>query len=109
MALSIQDAEILRTRIRPLVTAELIERARARPFPPYDPDIAEVLDFVRRNPDPDLPRYAIVRLPDGFAVAVRATTPGEPPRVIGDSRCPDRGAAEHAVLERRLRDYGIDW
>ncbi|PZF85649.1 hypothetical protein [Jiangella anatolica] len=109
MALSIQDAEILRTRVRPLVTAELIDRARARPFPPYDADIAEVLDFVRRTPDPDLPRYAIVRLGDGFAVAVRAATPGRPPAVVGARRYPDRGAAEHAVLEHRLHDHGIDW
>jgi hypothetical protein len=109
MALSIQDAEILRTRVRALVTAELIERARARPTPPHDPDIAEVLDFVRRNPDPDLPRYVIVRLVDGFAVGVRAATPGRPPELVDPRRYPDRGAAEHAVLERRLRDYGIDW
>ncbi|WP_116951384.1 hypothetical protein [Jiangella endophytica] len=109
MALSIQDAEILRTRVRPLVTEDLMRRARARPAPPYDPDIAEVLDFVRRNPDPDLPRYAILRLPDGYAVAVRAATPGQPPEPLDARRHPDRGAAEHAVLEQRLRDYGIDW
>lgn len=51
MVLSIQDVEILRARIRRLVTSGLIERARARPCSPYDPDVAEVLDFVRRNPD----------------------------------------------------------
>ncbi|MEU6642566.1 hypothetical protein ABZ863_08440 [Saccharomonospora sp. NPDC046836] len=109
MVLSIQDAEILRTRVRALVTEELIERARARPAPPYDPDIAEVLDFVRRNPDPDLPRYVIVRLADGFAIGVRAATRGRPPVIVDPRRYPDRGGAEHAVLEHRLRDYGIDW
>ncbi|GAB2888218.1 hypothetical protein [Streptomyces mayteni] len=107
--LSIQDAEIVRTPVRALVTAELVERARARPAPPYDPDIAEVLDFVRRQPDPDLPRYLIVRLADGFAVGVRAATPGRPPDLVDPRRHPDRGAAEHAVLERRLRDHGLDW
>ncbi|RKN05937.1 hypothetical protein D7319_23515 [Streptomyces radicis] len=109
MALSIQDAEILRTRVRALVTAELVERARAAPAPPYDPDIAEVLDFVRRNPDPDLPRYAIVRCHDGFAIAARAAVRGRPPELVDARRHPDRGAAEHAVLERRLRDLGLDW
>lgn len=107
MARSLQDDEILRTRIRPLVTAEFLARARARPYPPYDADIAEVLDFVRRSPDPAMPRYAIVRLAEGFAVAVRSATPGDPP-IILDGRHPDRGAAEHAVFERRLRDYGIE-
>jgi len=109
MALTIQDEEILRTRVRPLVTAELIERARARPAPPYDPDIAEVMNFVRRNPDPDKPRYAIVEAADGFAVATRAMVAGDPPSIVGDERHPDRGAAEHAVFEHRLRDHGIRW
>lgn len=107
--LSLQDAEILRVRIMPLVTTELIERARARPYPPYDLDIVEVLDFVRRNPDPDLPRYAIVRLEDRFAVAVRSATAGVAPTPVDERRHATRDAAEHAVLEHRLRDYGVQW
>lgn len=109
MALTIQDAEILRSRVRPLVTAELIERARARPAPPYDPDIVEVMNFVRRTPDPDKPRYAIVQDAEGFAVAIRAAVAGEAPSILNGERFPDRGGAEHAVLERRLRDHGLTW
>ena len=105
--LSMNDAEILRVRIRPLVTPDLLARAAAHPNPPYDPDIAEVLDFVRRNPDPDQPRYAIVRLADGFAVAIRRQPPGTPPEIVQGGRYPDRDAAEHAVLLHRLTDYGV--
>jgi hypothetical protein len=109
MALSVSDDFILHNRIHPLVTGELIARARARPYPPYDPDIAEVLDFVRRNPDPERPRYLIVQLSDGFALARRAQMAGLPPVIVDDARHPDRGAAEHAVLEQRLRDLGVTW
>lgn len=107
--LSAQDRHILTERISRLVTADLIARMRAQPSPPHAPDIVEVLDFVRRNPDPDLPRYLIVRLADGFAIARRAETTGSPPQPIDAVRHDDRDAAECAVLERRLRDYGVTW
>lgn len=110
MALSIQDRAILEQRIKRIVTAELLDRARAKPYPPYDADIVEVLDFVRRNPDPELPRYLILEIEgEGFAVARRATSPGGAPQPIDAQRFPDRDAAEHAVLEQRLRDYGVSW
>lgn len=107
MALSLQDEEILRSRIRPLVTPDLLARFRAHPSPPYDADIVEVLDFVRRNPDPDRPRYLIVRDAGGFAVARRSPVAGTAHAPVDDVRHPDRGAAEHAVLVQRLRDYGL--
>jgi hypothetical protein len=106
MALSVQDAAI-RDRLRPLVTPDLLARFRARPAAPYDPDIVDVLDFVRRNPDPECPRYLIVRGNGGFAVARRAPAAGAAPHVIDGSRHPDRAAAEYAVLLQRLRDYDL--
>lgn len=109
MTLTVQDQEILVHRIAPLVTADLMARVRASLASPHAPDIVEVLDFVRRNPDPDLPRYLIVRLTDGFAVARRAPATGAPPEPVGDERYADRKAAECAVLEHRLRDYGVSW
>jgi hypothetical protein len=107
MALSVQDEWILSNRIAVLVTHELIARLRANPEPPYDSDIAEVLDFVRRNPDPDLPRYVIVEKDGQFAIAARGRPPSDPPRLIDDVRYPSRRDAEAAVIEQRLRDYGI--
>lgn len=109
MVLSTQDEHILAARIRPLVTAELIERARRSPEPPYPPDIAEVLDFVRRNPDPERPRYLIVRLEEEFAVAIRSPAPGAAPRLADGTRFATRAEAEHAVLLARLADYGVTW
>ena len=55
MALSLHDAEILARRVRGLVDAELVAEHRERPFGPHSPALIEVLDFLRRNPDPELP------------------------------------------------------
>lgn len=106
-ALSAQDAHILRERVRRLVTPELIERARAQARGPYDQDIAEVLAFVRRSPDPRMPRYAIVTSAGRFFVAARPARPGEAPEILGREAYRTRDEAEHAVLLRRLGDYGV--
>ncbi|WP_432841773.1 hypothetical protein [Dactylosporangium sp. CA-092794] len=109
MALSVQDEWILQQRVRPLVTAELIAEAAARPTGPYSRDLVDVMDFVRRNPDPDRPRYLIVKTPGGFAVAVRPPVRGGAPRLLDDRRHATRDEAEHAVLVHRLHDYGLTW
>ncbi|MET7399667.1 hypothetical protein ABZS66_39915 [Dactylosporangium sp. NPDC005572] len=108
MALSPQDAWILDNRLKRLVTAELVAEA-ARPSGPCSRDLVEVMDFVRRNPDPDKPRYLIVSTPEGFAVGVRAPVRGAAPRLRDERRHATRDDAEHAVLLHRLRDYGVSW
>ncbi|GAA1003161.1 hypothetical protein Aple_002760 [Acrocarpospora pleiomorpha] len=108
MGLSIQDEFIRANRIRALVTPELLAEARADPpRARRSAALVEVLDFLRRNPDPELPRYAVLRTPDGFAVVRRAPVRGAPPTPDGDDRHTTRREAEHAVLLRRLRDYGM--
>lgn len=109
MTLTAQDEVILQTRVKQLVTRELLDDARSRPDGPHSRDLIEVLDFVRRNPDPDLPRYLIVLTPDGFATALRGSGRGEPPLIDRAERFETRDAAEHAVLLRRLEDYGVTW
>jgi hypothetical protein len=107
MALSVLDHDILERRVRGLVTAELVAEHRAYPFGPHSPALIEVLDFLRRNPDPERPRYLVLDTEDGFAIAHRGRPPGAPPTPAGDDRHPTREAAEHAVFLRRLHDYGI--
>lgn len=108
MTLSLHDNEILRRRVRALVDDQLIAEHRERPFGPHSPSLIEVLDFLRRNPDPEMPRYLV--LDDGsgagLRVGLRAERPGEPPRPLDDERFATRGEAEHAVFLRRLADYG---
>lgn len=107
MALSIHDKEILRRRVYGLVDDELLAEHRERPFGPHSPRLIEVLDFLRRNPDPEQPRYLVLDDGEGFEVGMRASERGAPPTSVDDEeRFATRGEAEHAVFLRRLADYG---
>lgn len=107
MTLSIHDEEILRRRVYDLVDDALLAEHRERPFGPHSPRLIEVLDFLRRNPDPDQPRYLVLDDGEGFEVGVRSAERGAPPMSIGDEeRFATRAEAEHAVFLRRLADYG---
>jgi hypothetical protein len=106
MALGLQDAAI-RDGLRPLVTRALIAEHRRAPFGPHSPDLTRVLDFLRRNPDPELPRYLVLDEGACFRIAMRAPDREAPPLPADAERFPDRAAAEHGVFLRRLRDYGL--
>ncbi|HVW47963.1 MAG TPA: hypothetical protein VHA76_12965 [Solirubrobacterales bacterium] len=107
MALSLHDREILLRRVHGLVDDELVAEHRARPFGPHSPALVEVLDFLRRNPDPECPRYLVLDDGEGFEVGVRSSERGAPPTRLDDGgRFATRGEAEHAVFLRRLADYG---
>ena len=108
MALSLHDEEILQRRVRGLVDAELLAEHRERPFGPHSPALIEVLDFLRRNPDPERPRYLVLDTGEGFAIGLRAERKGDSPAPVdeGAEPLPTRAAAEHEVFRRRLADYG---
>jgi hypothetical protein len=106
MALSIHDEEILGRRVRGLVDAELLAEHRERPFGPHSPALVEVLDFLRRNPDPERTRYLVLDTGAGFAIGARADRRGDPPARLGEELLGTRAEAEHAVFLRRLADYG---
>lgn len=105
MALSLHDQEILRRRVYGLVDDDLLAEHRERPFGPHSPALIEVLDFLRRNPDPEMPRYLVLDEGEGFGVGTRSPDRGAPPTPAGDERFATRGEAEHAVFLRRLADY----
>jgi hypothetical protein len=106
LTLSIHDEEILRRRVYGLVDDELLAEHRERPFGPHSPRLIEVLDFLRRNPDPEQPRYLVLDDGEGFEVGVRSSERGAPPSSLDDERFATREEAEHAVFLRRLADYG---
>jgi hypothetical protein len=107
MGLTANDREILRRRVRPLVDAKLVAEHRGNPFGPHSPALAEVLDFLRRSPDLELPRYILIDTGYGFAVGDRSARRGDPPERVDGHAFPTRAEAEHAVFLRRLADYGI--
>jgi hypothetical protein len=107
LTLSLHDKEILRRRVYGLVDDDLLAEHRDRPFGPHSPRLVEVLDFLRRNPDPEQPRYLVLDDGEGFEVGVRAAERGAPPASLDDDeRFATRGEAEHAIFLRRLADYG---
>ncbi|UFS58654.1 hypothetical protein [Subtercola endophyticus] len=105
--LSENDKYILENRVKPLVTDELLEEQRQRPFGPQSPDMVEVLDFLRRSPDSELPRYIVLETADGFLLGTRVDEPGGSPVLLYPATVyATRGEAEHAVFRLRLKDYG---
>jgi hypothetical protein len=106
VTLSLHDEEILRRRVVGLVDDELVAEHRERPFGPHSPALTEVLDFLRRNPDPELPRYLVLDDGEGFEIGLRAADRGGPPASLGGERLASRAEAEHAVFLHRLADYG---
>jgi len=109
MALSENDRYILEHRVKPFVTADLVAEQRERPFGRQSVAMIEVLDFLRRSPDPDLPRYIVLDTAAGFEIAERSARPGAAPVPITPALVlPTREAAEHAIFRLRLKDYGIE-
>jgi hypothetical protein len=106
LSLSLHDEEILRRRVYGLVDESLVAEHRDRPFGPHSPALIEVLDFLRRNPDPELPRYLVLDDGEGFEIGLRAADRGGPPASLGGERLKTRAEAEHAVFLHRLADYG---
>jgi hypothetical protein len=106
MSLNPSDVSILAHRVRPLVSAGLIAEHRADPLGEqgHSPALTEVLHFLRRNPDPDRPRYLLLRTgkPPYWQVTVRGDL-----LPLDDVRYPNRAAAEHTVFLLRLNDYGL--
>ncbi|HWI75339.1 MAG TPA: hypothetical protein VNT55_25485 [Baekduia sp.] len=112
MALDPSDLAILRRRVRPLVTEELVAEHRADPFGTgggHSPALVEVLHFLRRNPDPARPRYLVLRggEPPAWRVARRAPVPTDPVVPVGATTYAAREDAEHAVFLLRLADYEL--
>jgi hypothetical protein len=107
MALSLHDQEILRRRVYALVDDDLLAEHREQPFGRHSARLVEVLDFLRRNPDPELPRYLVLDDGEGFEIGVRSAERGAPPTPLpSEERFATRAEAEHAVFLRRLADYG---
>ncbi len=94
----------VRTRVRALVTPDLIARHRARPNGPHDDDLARVLNYFRRASVAD--KYAILALkPLGDYQLVKLSGQrGVAPRVVDETIYQNEEDAQHAVFLRRVAD-----
>jgi N,N-dimethylformamidase len=109
MSLSQADQLLLDRRVRGLVSDALIEEHRAHPFGPHSLQLIEVMQFLRRNPDPDLPRYVVLRIsePPRWAIGALPAARGGAMQRVNDVTYESRATAEHGVFLRRLADYGL--
>lgn len=107
MALSASDQDILDRYVRALVTDDVIAENRANPYGPHSAALTEIHDFLRRNPDPDRPRYLVLVRDDGYVAAKRMLPKGTPPTVVDPTVHATRADVEHALFLRRLADYGL--
>jgi hypothetical protein len=112
MTLDPSDQAILDRRIRVLVDEPLVAEHRADPLGAvtrHSPPLIEVLHFLRRNADPELPRYLVLRsgFPPHWRIARRGATTTDPVEPVDDTTYATREDVEHAVFLRRLADYGL--
>jgi N,N-dimethylformamidase len=109
VTLSPADRTILETRLRRLLHPAVLQEHRANPFGPYSPELQELLQFLRRSPDPTLPSYVLLArgTPQHWAIGRRAAVRGEPATQVDATTYATRGEAEHAVFLRRLVEHGL--
>jgi hypothetical protein len=101
------DQEVIARQVARRLTPELIEEHRRAPFGPHSPDLALVVDVLRRNGGQLEGKLVVVDRGGGYALARLVGRRGE---AVGDP-FPDgyesRPAAEHAVFVARLVDLGL--
>lgn len=109
MSLSAADRTILEDKLRPAFSAALVEEHRRQPFGPHSPDLESLMLFLRRNPDPELLRYCVIKIgnPPLWGIGHKPLKPGAAITPIGEACHASRAEAEHAVFLRRLHDYGL--
>jgi branched-chain amino acid transport system permease protein len=98
------DAE-LRTRLRALVTPEIVaEHARA-PFGPHSDALARIENYFRRSPTTG--KYIVIAVEpwSDYRIGTLSGVRGESARVLPDSdRYLTESAAAHGIFLRRVRD-----
>jgi hypothetical protein len=103
------DGHIMRSKIRDLVDAELIEEHRRHPIGEHSPNLDVVLSYLRRSPNRDAPRLVLVAADSGgWRIAEWSRVRGDPLTMADGETYGSREEAEHAVFLRRLAQVGID-
>jgi hypothetical protein len=93
-----------RERLRPLITAELIEEHRANPLGTHSAELQRVLHYFRRQPVPG--KYVVVMTKpwSEYKLGRLSEDRRGAPRIIEAETFPTEDAALHGIFLRRVHD-----
>ncbi|MGH7096912.1 MAG: hypothetical protein ACREE4_04510 [Stellaceae bacterium] len=96
--------QVVRQRLRALVTDELIAAHRRNPSGPHGDDLERLLNYFRRAAIHD--KYAILAVKPfaEYRMVALSGQRGVPPRAVDDKAYATPEEAQHAVFLRRVQD-----
>ncbi|GCL70369.1 hypothetical protein PN4B1_02690 [Paenibacillus naphthalenovorans] len=103
------DLRNFETRIKPLITKELIEEHRLNPIGKHSEQLDVVLNFFRRHHEQLEGKYVIVctKPHEEWCIGEHPAVRGERPQLFEDEKFDSREAAEHGLFLKRLRHFGV--
>jgi hypothetical protein len=96
----------LRTRVRELLTPELIAEHESAPLGPHSDALQRVLNYFRQQPQPGKYILVAVKPWEEYRIAVLSGRRGELHKVLDDERFASEEAGLHGIFLRRVRDLG---
>jgi len=105
-----KDMRIFETKVKPLITKELIEEYKSNPIGKHSEQLDIVLNFLRRHHEHMEGKYVIVCTEPHkeWRIAEHPGVRGERPTIFWDQRFDTREAAEYGLFLKRLQKYGVE-
>ncbi len=96
----------LRTRVRALITPELIAEHEANPLGPHSDALQRVMNYFRQQPQPG--KYILVSITpwEEYGIALLSGQRGQLHKVLDDERFASEEQGLHGIFLRRVRDLG---
>ncbi len=94
----------LRTKLRALISDELIAEHKAKPLGQHSDALERVLNYFRRAPVAGKYVIIAVRPHQEYAIGVLTGVRGLTPRILDEQRFNSEEEAEHGVFRQRVRD-----
>jgi hypothetical protein len=103
------DRRIFETKIKPLITKELIEEHKQNPIGKHSEQLDMILNYFRRHHEQMEGKYVIVctKPHKEWRIGEHPAVRGERPTVFEDESFDSREAAEHGLFLKRLQKYGV--
>jgi branched-chain amino acid transport system permease protein len=103
------DKRILETKIKPLITKELIEEHKRNPIGHHSKELDIVLNFLRRHHEEIKDKDLIICTEPHkkWCLGQHPGKRGVPYKIFMDECYDSREAAEHALFIKRLKKFGL--